>query len=270
MLRAAQLDAFFAENERVALVQIKSARGSTPRETGAEMFVTPDRMIGTIGGGQLEALAVDAARSLLSAGHDTQNLDIPLGPEIGQCCGGHVSLSISRMAAANRQAVVAEARQREASRRAVYVLGAGHVGRALADQMQFLSLRVILVDSRASELDQCVASVETRLSAVPEAEIRTAPANSAFIILTYDHGLDFLLAEAALARGDAAYVGMIGSATKRAKFNAWLKETNVSVLPDPLVCPIGAGCPDKRPETIALMVAGEVVRTMSTIPQSGP
>ena len=99
--------------------------------------------------------------------------------------------------------------------------------------------------------------------------MRRAAPGAAFIVLTHDHALDFLIAREALARGDAAYVGMIGSRTKRVSFLRWLREAG-EVDTGPLVCPIGAaGRPDKRPEVIAAFVAAEVMQTLAAW-QAGP
>ena len=146
----------------------------------------------------------------------------------------------------------------------VYVMGSGHVGRALANQFQHLPVRCILVDTRPEEIALCTADVETRVTALPEVDIRAAPAGSAFIVLTHDHGLDFLLASSALARNDAAYVGLIGSATKRVKFRNWVHVHCDSQGIDKLICPIGAhGSQDKRPSVIAAFVVAEVMTELT-------
>ena len=110
-----------------------------------------------------------------------------------------------------------------AERPHVYVFGAGHVGDALAMALSLVPVRIVLVDTREDELSaSTVPGIETCLTAMPEAVVRDAPAGSAFVILTHDHALDFLIAAEALRRDDAAYVGMIGSKTKRATFKNWL------------------------------------------------
>ena len=92
------LDRFRGDDSDAALVRVESARGSTPRESGAWMVVgARGRCIGTIGGGQLEYMAIDAARAMLARGQTPRRLDIPLGPEIGQCCGGRTLLSVDRL-----------------------------------------------------------------------------------------------------------------------------------------------------------------------------
>uniref|UniRef100_UPI0025FD96A8 XdhC family protein n=1 Tax=uncultured Paracoccus sp. TaxID=189685 RepID=UPI0025FD96A8 len=98
------------------------------------------------------------------------------------------------------------------------------------------------------------------------AEIRAARPGSAVIILTHDHALDFLLVAEALSRGDLSYVGMIGSATKRAQFTRFARARGLD--PAPLTCPIGAGfTPDKRPAVIAAFTAAEVIARL-TVPSS--
>ena len=79
----------------VVRILITNAQGSAPREIGVDMFVTKTTSVGTIGGGRLEHMAIEAARKLLNDGDLSCEIDIPLGPEIGQCCGGRVTLSLS-------------------------------------------------------------------------------------------------------------------------------------------------------------------------------
>ena len=269
-------ETFLTRHGAVIRVELTRVRGSSPRGVGTEMFVSRDRLWGTVGGGQLEYLAIERAREMLALGDLRADMDVPLGPEIGQCCGGRVDLALSRMRQADKHGAIIRAQLREAMLPHVYVLGAGHVGRALASLFQHLPVQCILIDSRADELTQCDAAVETRQSAIPEVDIATAAPGSAFIVLTHDHGLDFLLASAALQRGDAAYVGMIGSATKRARFKGWANRACDGLTIEHLNCPIGAsGSRDKRPSVIAAFVAAEVIaeltsETAATAPLGAP
>ncbi|MDK3074463.1 xanthine dehydrogenase accessory protein XdhC [Sedimentitalea sp. JM2-8] len=259
------LDAFLTAHPSVIRVALTRVRGSSPRNAGTEMFVAPAALWGTIGGGQLEYIAINAARDMLRDRVLNRDLDVPLGPEIGQCCGGRVELKLSRMRASDKRAAITSAAAHEDTLPHVYVLGAGHVGRALADLFQHLPVRCILTDPRPDEIALCTAKVETRASPLPEADIRHAPAGSAFIVLTHDHGLDFLLTSAALERADAAYVGMIGSATKRAKFRNWAQRECGGQSTEQLICPIGAsGSRDKRPSVIAAFVVAEVMAELTS------
>lgn len=251
---------FLEQHAPVISVVMSRVRGSSPRNEGARMLVAKEAFQGSIGGGRLEYIVIEAARRMLERGAASEVLDQPLGPKIGQCCGGRVELSMTRMSAADRHAAATREEATLEARPHVYVMGAGHVGRALADQLQYLPVRCILVDSRAGELALSGADVETRVSALPEHDIVTAPAGSAFIILTHEHSLDFLLTSEALRRGDAAYVGLIGSGTKRAKFKAFCRKECDGLRIDDLICPIGAGgSRDKRPSVIAACVVAEVL-----------
>lgn len=229
-------------------VRITRVRGSTPREEGAEMIVAADAVTGTIGGGQLEYLAIDRARQMLARGEDSAVMDVPLGPEIGQCCGGRVELTLDRKPASPAP-----------PRPSVLIFGAGHVGRALARAMLPLPVSVRLIDQRPAELALAPDGLG-ELTPLPEAEVRRAPPGSGFVILTHDHALDFLIAAEALARGDAAYVGMIGSATKRASFSRFARAQGLD--PAPLTCPIGGRVRDKRPEVIAAFTAAEIMASL--------
>lgn len=264
------LSDFFAQNDAFIQLELTDVRGSSPRNVGTVMYVAHDALWGTIGGGQLEFMVIERAREMLSECVLADQLDIPLGPEIGQCCGGRVKISLTRMSRRDKENACNRAQRAKAELPHVFVMGAGHVGRALANQFQHLPVQCILVDTRAEELAQCTADVEIRLSAIPEFDIQSAPARSAFIVLTHDHGLDFLLTSEALERGDAAYVGMIGSATKRAKFANWCRDMCDGLTTQKLNCPIGAsGSRDKRPSVIAAFVAAEVMAELTSEPAVG-
>ena len=254
---------FLTAHDRAIRVALTRVRGSSPREAGTAMLVAEGGLHGTIGGGQLEYLAIDRARQMLRRDEALADMDVPLGPEIGQCCGGRVELSLTLLDAAGRTAEEAREATERAALPEVQIHGAGHVGRALAGLMAQMPVRCVLIDSRADELALTDAPVEKRLSPLPEAEIDRAPAGSAFVVMTHDHALDFLVASAALARGDAAYAGLIGSATKRAKFAHWARD-HAGQRIDALTCPIGAqGSRDKRPAVIAAFVAAEIMAALT-------
>ena len=127
-----------------------------------------------------------------------------------------------------------------------------------------MPVHAVLVDSRQEELDRAGPKVEKHLTALPEEAVRTAKAGSAFVVMTHEHSLDFLIVREALLRGDAAYVGMIGSKTKRASFERYAARQQPAVDASGLICPIGAqGSRDKRPEVIAAFVAAEVIAVLT-------
>jgi xanthine dehydrogenase accessory factor len=210
-------------------------------------------------------MAIDRARQLLRRDELSARLIMPLGPELGQCCGGRVTLTLTAVDAGLATTLRRRLDAERDSRPQVLIFGAGHVGRALAAALRLLPVRPILIDQRAEELALADPQVETRRSPLPETEVDAAPAGSAFVVLTHDHALDFLIADAALARSDAAYVGLIGSQTKRARFAAWRRRNGLrgAAALGALTCPIGGPSGDKRPAVIAAMTAAEIVSRLA-------
>ncbi|EXL02532.1 xanthine dehydrogenase accessory protein XdhC [Aquamicrobium defluvii] len=261
------LKSFLAGAGRFALVRVAGTKGSTPRETGAWMLVSTLTTYGTIGGGQLEYMAIDKARQVLGKSGDAPTmLDVPLGPEIGQCCGGRVEVEIRLGDDGLASGLIREAEREEAMLPHFYIFGGGHVGKAIAAAVALLPVHAIVVETRASELEGIVSGVETMLTPMPEEAVRAAPAGSAFAILTHDHALDFLIVAEALKRRDAAYVGMIGSKTKKATFRSWFLKVADGTEEEfsHLVSPIGGeAVRDKRPAVIAALAAAEIMSALT-------
>lgn len=271
---ATSLRDYLDSSPDVALVEIVEAAGSTPRDAAAWMLVSPAAIFGTIGGGQLEFMAIARAREMIrDAAPATDRLDIPLGPEIGQCCGGRVKIELALADDAARQSVLRRFDAAEATRAHVYVFGGGHVGHALADALALLPVRVSVVDTRQEALDGLNPAASAMVTAVPETIVRAAPPGAAYVVLTHDHALDFLIVAEALKRTDAAYVGMIGSKTKKETFRRWYLHEAGGTEPDfkRLVSPIGgADVRDKRPAVIASLAAAEIMRAVLAEPAAGP
>jgi xanthine dehydrogenase accessory factor len=262
---AARLAEFLSQHPDAVVAELTAVRGSSPREAGAFMVIAPDATIGTIGGGALEYLVIDRSRQVLCQGGAGDDLDVPLGPEIGQCCGGRVDVALRRLDRKAGDALVARLAAQEAARPNLFLFGSGHVGKALAIALSALPIKVTVVDTRPDELIDLPPGVTGRAVAMPEAVVRQAPEGSSYAILTHDHALDFLIAAEALQRADAPYVGMVGSLTKKAKFRSWyLGEGYPVETLDRLVLPLGSAAfpqpfRDKRPEVIAALAAAEIM-----------
>ena len=266
---ARELDRFLASSPDIALVEVIEAKGSTPRGVATWMLVSPEASFGTIGGGQLEFMAIARARQMIEQKVEVSKLDVPLGPEIGQCCGGRVTLYLAMLDEELRAAIPERIVHEEELQPHVYLFGGGHVGHALARALSLLPLTVTLVETRPEELRGIPDGVRSIETAVPEEVVRDAPQGSAFVVLTHDHALDFLIVAEALAREDVVYVGMIGSKTKKATFRSWyLREAAGNETGfERLVCPIGGSeVKDKRPAVIAAMVAAELLRYLPRNP----
>ncbi|MBU1331058.1 MAG: xanthine dehydrogenase accessory protein XdhC [Gammaproteobacteria bacterium] len=238
------------QGEPCVLVTIIEERGSTPRNAGSKMVVTRERIFETIGGGHLEFKAMAMAREMLETRSQATRLErFALGASLGQCCGGAAVLLFEPMGEAQAQ---------------IAVFGAGHVGRALVPLLAGLPCKVRWIDSRADEFPEVIpAGVAKVLDDEVIEQVAAMPAGSYFIVMTHNHQLDLELTAAILKRGDFAYFGLIGSKTKRAKFEHRLRERGLSSdLLQRMRCPMGiAEVKGKLPVEIAISIAGEVIAT---------
>jgi xanthine dehydrogenase accessory factor len=145
----------------------------------------------------------------------------------------------------------------------VVLFGAGHVGHALVTLLGSLPCVVRWVDARDECFpDEVPANVQIEATDTPEAVIDAAPAGSCFLVMTHNHALDLALAAQIMRRRDFAYFGMIGSRTKRVKFERRLIERGVAPerLPQ-MICPIGLpGIVDKAPASIAVAVCAQLMQ----------
>jgi xanthine dehydrogenase accessory factor len=145
---------------------------------------------------------------------------------------------------------------------ALWLFGAGHVGRALAYAVAPLGFAVTWVDGRAGQFpDPPPAGVKTLALAMPELAVDEAPPETAFLVMTHSHPLDEAVCEAVLRRDDFAYLGLIGSATKRARFVRRLRDAGIAPSQlERLTCPIGLpGIRSKEPAAIAASVAADLL-----------
>lgn len=236
--------------EPCVLVTIIEERGSTPRNSGSKMVVTAERIFETIGGGHLEFKAMEIAREMLeNRTQDTRLERFSLGASLGQCCGGATVLLFEPMG--QPQAHIA-------------VFGAGHVGRALVPLLAGLPCKVRWIDSRENEFPgQIPAGVEKVVNEEVIDEIAEMPKGSYFIVMTHNHQMDLELTAEILKRNDFAYFGLIGSKTKRVKFEHRLRERGfASETVQRMRCPMGIQeVKGKLPVEIAISIAGEVVAT---------
>ena len=321
---------FLSREPAVARVVVAEVRGSAPREPGAFMLVGHTGIEGSIGGGRLEWEAITAARELLDGTNSSPlasaRLDkVVLAADVGQCCGGVVSLWLERFtredldllraadAAGARSAAVwstsihgstversvvrrpgasaaADQLLREPRQRAqpllirtpdgatflerldddlpaVWLYGAGHVGQALARILMELPLRLTWIDSRA-EMFPKVIPEGVRILHDPDtlATVSEAPVGAYFIVMSHSHPLDYALCHALLERNDFAWLGLIGSDSKAARFRSRLARAGLGaeVIAN-LVCPIGvAGITSKWPAAIAVGVAAQLMQRISS------
>ena len=250
----------WCDKQRPAVVvELRSVQGSVPREAGTRMLVAQDEVIGTIGGGHLEWMAMHTARELL-AGRTPwpAPVRVALGPSLGQCCGGAVDLAYEPL---NEDALRRWPVTPPASHLVLY--GAGHVAQALIQILRGVDVSVDWVDSRdgahGSWPDfpglRCVVTDD------PAYEAHHAPAGAHHLVMTHSHAQDFDIVLALLRRADTGMVGLIGSKTKRMQFEHRLLARGLSEgRVAQLVCPVGvAGVHSKAPAAVAVAVAAQLL-----------
>jgi xanthine dehydrogenase accessory factor len=276
-----------------ALVTILATEGSAPRGAGARMVVTETSLAGSIGGGALEHQATAQARAILELAPGSWRVqDYPLGPLLGQCCGGRVRLMVERLESVpegegpyevtlservERRPLDGGARNAVGARGAlpaagarfpepieteslpVHLFGAGHVGRAIFARAAGLPLHIAWYDSRPEMAETPGVFLADEAGMVAAAA--GAPEGSAVVIMTHDHGLDYRLVAAALG-SRAGFVGLIGSKTKRARFLSRLAAEGVDAAR--LTCPIGLpGINGREPEVIAIATLAQLLMLRS-------
>ena len=285
-LDARRLRRALAGHGPVARVVVAGTRGSVPREAGAEMLVRADGQDGTIGGGALEFEAARVARAMLAApgGASPRLTRHPLGPALGQCCGGAVGLVtelVAEVPAGPWRALRVEGRAPEPpaggptriadgwlmeavveAGEPLWVWGAGHVGRALVATMAPLG-RFDLAWIDVAE-DRFPPGAPGRVVAAdPPALAARAPILARHLIVTHSHAIDLALCHALLRRGFAS-CGLIGSATKWARFRARLRALgHPDAAIEAIDCPIGEPALGKHPQAIAVGVAAEMLRPVA-------
>jgi xanthine dehydrogenase accessory factor len=255
---------WLAAGRPAAVVAVTATQGSVPREAGTRMLVGADAVLGTIGGGHLEFEAIALARGLLAkpsgVAADAAPIErrFALGPSLGQCCGGVVHLRIAPLAA-DPPALWPP----PPPRFTLLLCGAGHVGRAIAALLATLPCRVRWLDARQDEFPAAPGPAHIERSASDDlpAEVAAARAGAFVLVLTHSHALDLEIVHAALRRPELGFVGLIGSRSKRARFEHRLRDRGIDgAALQRLVCPIGLpGITGKEPEVIALAVVAQLM-----------
>lgn len=251
-----------ARREPSVMVTLVSRRGHAPREAGAKMLVTDSGTHGSVGGGNLEAGAVERAREMLAgAASSPETMEFALNDRVRnahgrQCCGGEVTILLEPLPVPP----------------CVAVFGCGHVGLELARILSRHDIDLWLCDSRPPQLTEVEtvtsgtpAAVTTRLAVLGEAVVDELPAGTHVLVMTHDHAEDLHLCDAALSRDDLGSVGVIGSSAKWARFRGRLSDIgHPTERIDTVRCPIGL--PElggSRPAVIAVSVAADLLSRLS-------
>jgi xanthine dehydrogenase accessory factor len=314
--------------DAIVRVTITHGLGSTPREVGADMIVSADQFKGSIGGGKLEYLALEKARTWLQKGAreegpwPRQTENFVLGTELRQCCGGVVWLLLEYFDAGHRQALLQQRQQmhsgayliheieaatplldttrnldfiektalladalkgaptqammlKDQNGRAVWfvepakratvalvIYGAGHVGRAVVRVLEGTPFHISWVDINTERFPADVRDDIHQVTTPSPADYASTTEPGAFhVVMTHSHEIDLDICRTVLKTGQARFLGLIGSETKKTKFINRLRKDGV---PDSALnvfhCPVGLGdWSSKLPSVIAISVAAQLV-----------
>lgn len=251
------------------IVTLAMVRGHAPRNGGAKMVVSADGLFGTVGGGNLEATAIDRSRAMLAEGAaEPELLTLTLSDksttEYGvQCCGGEVTMLLEPVRVVP----------------SVAIFGIGHVGLELARILSRHEIELDLIDSRAEmiaperlgtpgssgsqgALADAVANVRVHHLPVPETGLALLPPGAHVLIMTHDHVEDLAIVDTALRTDAVASIGLIGSRSKWARFQKQLREAgHDDAALARVTTPIGIpGIRSKDPAAIAVSVAARVLQ----------
>ena len=284
-------------SEDAVVVSIASTEGSVPREAGTWMAVFAGQIVGTIGGGHVEFEAITEARALLR-GNNSSEPSFPrrrestaddstssyakryvLGPSLGQCCGGVMTLSYQKYSyLGNKYAGYSQNIPKNEAFKSisspklqnVALFGGGHVGKAIVNILSTLPMQVMWIDSRDEIFpDELPSNVICEHSDPVQAAVNDLAAGSHILIMSFSHAEDLDIVAACLLRqrerADLSFIGLIGSKTKWATFRHRLEVRGFSEAElAHVTCPIGVdGVKGKEPEVIAVAVAAQLLTLRS-------
>ena len=300
----AAADQLVSEDKAIAHAVVIFVRGSSPREVGANMVISETQIWNTIGGGSLEFEVMKQARSLIKENsHIAKSsyrrvLNLALGPDMGQCCGGQVKVLLEILNRSDIDGLLSYAEGvftlahplktgssieifdgKDSSwsnpklendtfilptakrLTPLFVYGAGHVGRALMKFVSNLDFDLHWVDIDEDRFPKEFTVVYSKVVAKdPQMIASHAPSDAYHIILTHSHPLDEAICFALLSRNKFEFCGLIGSQTKNARFRSRLTKMGVTDAQlKRLTCPIGIDdINSKEPVKVAISIVAQL------------
>jgi xanthine dehydrogenase accessory factor len=244
-----------AHYPRLACATIAESDGSTPRIAGTKMIVCPDRkIINTIGGGPFELLVIEDALQLIRSGKPLLK-KYSFNPEgkdaIGAVCGGTVTVFIEVFGGGSK----------------LFVIGAGHVGRALVKAAALLPFEITVVDDREGclKIFDNDAGIHTVLTPSDYSAIPEPSAETFVCIVSHDHKHDTMALQRVI-RSQAKYIGLMGSAKKiKTVFEQLQSEGYGPDLLKKVHAPIGLPIYSETPEEIAVSILGDIIKVKNDV-----
>jgi xanthine dehydrogenase accessory factor len=239
----------------VTLVQ---PEGHVPQDIGAKAIITAEGLVwGTVGGGRLEATAIDHAKAMLARGIDAHGVPAPVSPELvryelardlNMVCGGAASLFYEPASAATWN---------------IAVFGAGHVAQATVALLSTFHCTLTCIDTRPEWLGRITArsNLRTVLAADPSDEVGRLPSGVFALCMTQGHATDLPIVRRLLQDGRARFIGVIGSEPKaRTMRGALQREGFAQEAIESIRCPLGLPIGSNTPAEIAVSIAAQLLQ----------
>ena len=254
--------------KEIIKAKLISTEGSVPRDAGTFMLITSKYLFGSIGGGQLEYSVIQKAKKFLNEKEMINNeiINIPLGPAIGQCCGGYAQVKITKYD--NGLQSLKNEKLKINKLDNLYIFGAGHVGQELSSKSVDLDFNVHLIDSRNEYLKiQNEKEIIPIFTTFPWMIVKNLPKKSYYIVLTHSHDYDFKIINEILNLNTFQFIGLIGSKTKGKRFsNRLVKLGHNQYLINKIECPIGLkNITSKKPGEIAISIIARLLEYRSNL-----
>ena len=268
-MKLQDIDKIKIVRNNIILATIIKAKGSVPRNENVSMVISSSKQYGTIGGGELEYQVIKESKALLNNLDCNQKIiELPLGPTLGQCCGGFVKIQLSKFKNGKNLLLKHDLKEQIINQNQnLYIFGAGHVGNALLSKLDGVGFNIFVIDSRENFISKINADYVFPILAKDHTIIiKNTPSKSYYLVLTHSHQLDLSICDSILKKNDFTFIGLIGSKTKKIRFTKRLIEIGHDKnLIDKIECPIGIqSIEGKEPDVIAISIIARLLEYKSS------
>ena len=267
-MKLQDIDKIKIVRNNIILATIIKAKGSVPRNENVSMAVSSSKQYGTIGGGELEYQVIKKSNDLLNNIDCNQKIiELPLGPTLGQCCGGFVKIQLSKFKNGKNLLLKHDLKEQIINQNQnLYIFGAGHVANALLSKLDGVGFNIFVIDSRENFISKINTDyVFPILAKDPTIIIKNAPSKSYYLVLTHSHQLDLSICDSILKKNNFTFIGLIGSKTKKIRFTKRLIEIGHDENSiNKIACPIGIrSIEGKAPDVIAISIIARLLEYKS-------
>ena len=268
-MKLQDIDKIKIVRNNIILATIIKAKGSVPRNENVSMIISLSKEYGTIGGGELEYQVIKESKALLNNLDCNQKIiELPLGPTLGQCCGGFVKIQLSKFKNGKNLLLKHDLKEQIINQNQnLYIFGAGHVGNSLLSKLDGVGFNIFVIDSRENFISKINADYVFPILAKDHTIIiKNVPSKSYYLVLTHSHQLDLSICDSILKKNDFTFIGLIGSKTKKIRFTKRLIEIGCDKkLIDKIECPIGINSiQGKEPDVIAISIIARLLEYKSS------